>query len=231
MQDRCGAKLRKKPGVFCKKFPVPGRNRCYLHNGNAASGAAVGTFKHGRYSKVLPQRILQKYEAARKDPELLSHQAELRLIDAHLGELLEQIKDCNGPDVVTRAREAFKKFQTAKGKDDAKRTEETFKELEEVLAKKEGNHVGWPEVREVVDLRRKILETETRRLKDSEATLTMEQGLTMIGFLNSAIRKAVNAHTTVDIARRILVEISRDFGRLVGVADDAGSRPAAKVIN
>jgi hypothetical protein len=83
----------------------------------------------------------------------------------------------------------------------------------------------------VVDLRRKILETETRRLKDSEATLTMEQGLTMIGFLNSAIRKAVNAHTTVDIARLILVEISRDFGRLVGVSDDARSRPAAKVIN
>ena len=231
MQDRCGAKLRKKPGVFCKKFPVPGRNRCYLHNGNAACGPAIGTFKHGRYSKVLPQRLLQKYEAARKDPELLSHQAELRLIDAHLGELLEQIKDCNGPDVVRRAREAWKDLQAAKANNDNEGTAKAFDVLGEVLTSTEGNTIGWSEVREVVDLRRKILETETRRLKDSEATLTIEQGLTMIGYLNSAIRKAVNAHTTVDIARLILAEISRDFGRLVGVADDAGARPAAKVIN
>jgi hypothetical protein len=231
MQDRCGAKLRKKPGVFCKKFPVPGRNRCYLHNGNAASGAAIGTFKHGRYSKVLPQRLLQKYETARKDPELLSHQAELRLIDAHLGELLEKIKDCNGPDVVRRAREVWKDLQAAKANHDNEGTAEAFDTLGEVLASKEGNTIGWSEVREVVDLRRKILETETRRLKDSEATLTLEQSLTMIGFLNDAIRKAVNAHTSSDIAKLILTKVSQDFGRLVGVSDDASARPAAKVIN
>lgn len=122
-------------------------------------------------------------------------------------------------------------FKRLKGKMTPNAQRKRFRNWKRCWPKKEGTHVGWPEVREVVDLRRKILETETRRLKDSEATLTMEQGLTMIGFLNSAIRKAVNAHTTVDIARRILVEISRDFGRLVGVSDDASARPAAKVIN
>jgi len=227
----CGANLRRKPGQTCQQRPLKNSKRCRIHGGKSLKGISSATYKHGRYSMVLPENIRKRYEAARKDPELLSHQAELRLIDAHLADLLQQMKDTNGPNVVRRAREAWKDLQAAQANHDNEGTAKAFDTLGEVLTKKDGNTIGWSEVRDVVDLRRKILETETRRLKDSEATLTMEQGLTMIGFLNNAIRKAVNAHTTVDIAKRILVEISRDFGRLVGVSDDAGARPAAKVIN
>lgn len=62
--------------------------RCYLHGGKAPTGPALPQFKHGRYSKDLPTRLLATYEATRNDPDLLNLTDELGVLDSRLVDLL-----------------------------------------------------------------------------------------------------------------------------------------------
>jgi hypothetical protein len=47
IDGRCGARLRGKPGAFCKRYPEPRRTRCRLHGGASPVGRDHPSFKHG----------------------------------------------------------------------------------------------------------------------------------------------------------------------------------------
>jgi hypothetical protein len=49
--DRCGAKLKGRPGEFCADVPVEGRSRCRVHGGLTPVGRQSPQFVHGRDSK------------------------------------------------------------------------------------------------------------------------------------------------------------------------------------
>src|SRR5262245_57591682 len=85
----CGAKNRK--GELCGRAPVPGRERCKLHGGNSLVGVAVGTYKTGRYSKYLPQHLLDRYHEAAGDANLLALRDEIGVVDARLADLLKRV--------------------------------------------------------------------------------------------------------------------------------------------
>src|SRR5690606_3084472 len=85
----CGAKTR--AGTPCKRAPVPGRTRCRLHGGLTPAGASHYNFKTGRYSKVLPARLRERYEEAAADPELLALREDIALLDSRLDDLLKRV--------------------------------------------------------------------------------------------------------------------------------------------
>jgi hypothetical protein len=86
--NACGAKTR--AGRPC---PTPGmwNGRCRMHGGRSLAGSASGAFKTGRYSKYMPKRLLERYEEAMGDPNLLALTDEIALVDARAQELLEQL--------------------------------------------------------------------------------------------------------------------------------------------
>ncbi len=84
---RCHAHNRK--GEQCRKPAVPGRTVCHYHGGKTPVGAAAPAFKHGRYSKYLPKRWLERYEAALANPDLLALKDEIALIDLRIADLVE----------------------------------------------------------------------------------------------------------------------------------------------
>ena len=88
----CGAKRKNAEGKVCQLPPAKGRTRCRYHGGASLSGIASPTFKHGRYSKVLPTGLRKKFEEAGKDPMLLSHEPELKLLDVKLSELIGELE-------------------------------------------------------------------------------------------------------------------------------------------
>ena len=218
-------------GQFCKKFPVPHRNRCYLHNGNAATGAAVASYRHGRFSKYLPQGLLKKYIDNQNDPEFLTHKSELGLVDAHIKDHYETMKNGTGPDTFQKVRQAWKDLTRAKENHDEEAVDKAFKAMEDALTGEEEHSTNLSELLDLLELRRKTLEAETRRLTNSESTLNLEQNLTLIGFLQNAVKEPIYAHTPPDVAKRILKEISASFGRMVGVSNDGRFGPTATVIN
>ena len=108
---QCGAKTRK--GGQCKRSPSAGRTRCRLHGGATPSGVGSPHFKHGRYSKVLPTGLRKKFEEAGKDPLLLSHEPELKLLDVKLSELIGELGQGGGPETFAELQKAWKELQAA----------------------------------------------------------------------------------------------------------------------
>lgn len=209
-ENRCGANLRKKPGKTCGLRPLVGKARCRLHGGSMSKGAGHPSFKHGRYSSVLPKNLLAKYLAAAKDPELLSHQDELRLLDAHLGELVEALKRHDQRNVTDEAMEAwgfFKKDYNIKW----------FQRLDELLGTPNTEvPPEWSEIRDVVDLRKRVLESETKRLKELDGFMRKEDILIINAFTQEAIRRGVMAFVDSKLGEQIIYRIGQDLAVLVG---------------
>ena len=88
IMNRCKAKT-KQTGKRCKRSPTPGREVCRLHGGATPRGIDSPHFKHGRYSKAMPDRLIEKYETARNDPDLITMRDDIALIDARIMDQLE----------------------------------------------------------------------------------------------------------------------------------------------
>lgn len=214
MKKQCGANLRKKPGVTCKKPPIRGKKRCKLHGGTMGSGPAHPTFKHGRFSKVLPKNLLAKYHESANDPELLSHQDELRLVDAHLGDLVEALSRAEQRNVTEEAIDAWKLFTKAES---TALKVQGYERLHALLGTRKAEHPPqWSEIREVVDLRKKILQAETTRLKELDGFMRKEDVLIVRAFTIEAIRRGVMAFVNADLGERIIFQIGKDLEVLVG---------------
>lgn len=210
----CGANLRKKPGRTCRKPPIKGHKRCRLHGGTMPNGAQHPAFKHGRFSKVLPKGLLAKYHAAANDPELLSHQDELRLVDAHLGDLLESLTRHNQRNVTEEAIEAWGLFTKANTTTEKVRGYEV---LQKLLGSREAEFPpAWSEIREVVDLRKKVLEAETKRTKELDGYIRREDQVIIQAFTIEAIQRGVLAFVDRDLGDKIIYQIGQDLAVLVG---------------
>lgn len=82
---KCGAKLRKsKPARFCKKEPVAGRKRCELHGGTVRQGLDHPNTKTGLRSRYLPKGLLERYETARADSDLMKIREDVALTEGLL---------------------------------------------------------------------------------------------------------------------------------------------------
>ena len=88
-KKRCTAKS-KRSGERCKRAASLGRNVCAIHGGKSPRGVASASFRHGRYSKALPHRLLHDFDELRSDPELVSLRDELALVDLRLQEKVNE---------------------------------------------------------------------------------------------------------------------------------------------
>src|SRR5215218_3772126 len=85
----CGARTR--AGGPCQNVPVAGSARCRMHGGKAARGTDHGRFKHGRYSKSVPDRLAERFREALADADRHELRDEIALAETKIADLLAQI--------------------------------------------------------------------------------------------------------------------------------------------
>lgn len=86
---RCKAKNRR--GERCGRYASPGFQVCVNHGGHSLVGEANPAFKHGRYSRLKPRGLKERFERLQQDPELMSLRSDITLVDARIEELLDQL--------------------------------------------------------------------------------------------------------------------------------------------
>ena len=87
----------KRSGKQCRKHAMRGRTVCLAHGGKTPRGVASPHFKTGRYSRSLSGQLLNAYEIAQQDPQLLSLREDIALTDATVAQLLQQLDDESKP--------------------------------------------------------------------------------------------------------------------------------------
>lgn len=200
---QCTAKS-KQSGEQCKKHAMVGRNVCATHGGKTPRGIASPHFKTGRQSKYMPAWLRERYEAHLADPNLLSMADDVALLDARADELLEALATGNTADVWERLQETFAKFDTALHTNPAN-AQRHLVDLRGIV--QEGGRAAetWQELYVLLEQRRKIAESEHKRLVSMDQMVTAGEVMAlMMQVMDVIVRVVSDPRERAEVGRVIL---------------------------
>lgn len=198
----CGAKTRQ--GGKCKTSAMP-NGRCRMHGGLSARGMEAGRFKDGRYSKVLPVRLLAQYEASLKDPELLDLKKEIAVLDTRLAEQIAAVEHGEAGYVWDRLTKENTEFSKAKIKGDTAEMQIHLMEMCRLIERGAQDVAAWREIHAILEQRRRFVESETKRQLQLSAGVTLDQ----VGVFFHALTQAVKEEVDKDVLARIQSKFDR----------------------
>lgn len=225
---RCGAKNR--PGCknpVCQRWPVRGSRRCHRHGGRTPSGLDSPHFRHGlrgqrdmnsRRSRALPERLIQRYEEAVADVTLLELREDIALSEARIEDLLKRVDTGEAGETWRSLRETFYELRKALDKGDSATTAQAIDTIGVLIAEGASDYRAWDELAKERELRRRLTETESKRLKEMGQYLPAAQAVALVASCVGIIRKHVTDPDTLRL-------VSADFGRLLHGGDAAGHEP------
>lgn len=184
-------------------------------------GIASGRFKHGRYSRYLPTGLRKQYEESKHDPQLLSHEPDLRLIDLHLQELVNKLDKEDPYKALQAIKEAWGVFQQSRTNPNID-SAECLHRVDKEITKEHGQKEEiWAQIQEVLEMRRKILESENRRIRESQTTMSGEQCMALVEYLVECMRGSVNLYADRLLASKILQKLTADIGAIISQPSDS----------
>lgn len=195
---QCSAKA-KSTGVQCRRRAVNGRNVCTVHGGLTPRGRDHPAFKHGRYSKHLPDRLGALVEQQIGDPDLLSLRDDVSLLDAITFELLENIDIGYEIELWKAAQKAYNDFQKAANDDRQDEAMAALTGLGNTLG--QGLEVSKPrkELIGLLEQRRKTVDTERKHYLQMQEVITGKQFADFLSALSHALDTRVNDDGVIDI--------------------------------
>lgn len=213
----CGAKTSS--GGACKRAARP-NGRCNLHGGKNLAGAASPHFKHGRYSKYMPARLIEKYAEAQDDPELLSVRDEVALLHARISEVISRLYTGESGSQWKRLKEVWGSFEAASLANDTAGQSACLNELRTLVNRGSKDEEAWRDLTDLIDRKTKVAAAEWKRLVDLHQVLTVEQGMTLATVLVDSVMR----HVEDDAVRR---KIASDINRVLNLPDHEKPDPDA----
>ena len=187
---QCQAKVRK-TGEQCRRRAVAGKRVCQVHGGVSLAGPASPTFKTGRYSKYLPTRLAARYEAAANDPDLLAMREDIALVDSRLADVLARVDTGESGALWRQARDEFAVLDVAVKDGDAKAVTASLKRMNAMLGRGVSDYAAWGEVGDLLEQRRKLVESERKRLVEMQQVLDTRQAMVFVGAVMGVVQRNV----------------------------------------
>jgi hypothetical protein len=211
---QCTAKSTQS-GEQCKRYASAGSDKCHMHGGKSLKGIASPSLKHGRRSKYMPKYLLERYQEALHDPELLSLKSDLALTETRINELLARL---DAGDSVARwqaVKETLERLDAAARVPDAKALIIHLNDMNQLVKAGVGDAGLWEELFATQEHKRKLLATQSRVLLDTQQVMTSEQVMLLATAWLDSIRRHINDRDTLAL-------IQQDFIRTT--EGDAGGR-------
>jgi len=201
MAQRCKAKS-KRTGEQCGAWAVPGREVCHWHGGRSPRGLAHPSTKTGRFSKDLPTRMLASYQAALADPEMLALHEELAVVTAREADLIARVDTGEAGAVWQGMRKALADFRTAQRREDGAGAASALREMERLVDVGAADYRAWAELLTTIEARRRLVDTERRRLEAAQQMITTERAMLLVAALVDAVRRHVDDRAVLDAIGR-----------------------------
>lgn len=192
---QCGAK-NKTAGGTCKTPGMP-NGRCRMHGGKSLVGLASPSFVTGRYSKHLPTRLLATYQEAMKDADLLALREEVALLDTRLGELIARVESGESGWLWRTLKEKLNSFREAKAMGDVPAMSAHLNSMETLIERGIADYAAWGEIQSLIQQRRKVVESERKRLVEMQQMITSERAMLLLAAVVDTVRKHVTDRGTL----------------------------------
>jgi ADP-ribose pyrophosphatase YjhB (NUDIX family) len=203
----------KQSGEQCKRHAVTGSTKCKFHGGASLVGIASPSFKTGRYSKDLPTRLAARYAEAISDASLLELRDEIGLMGVRLGELLGRVDTGESTQRWQTLQIAYVNLQDAARRTDPLAFRVALNALGSAIEAGSQDYHTWREIMELIEQRRKLVDSEHKRLVAMSQMITAEQAMVLLSVVTDTVRKHVSDPAA-------LAAIASDFRSIITI--DAG---------
>jgi len=213
----CGAASAVSKFQFPCCRPPSSNGRCKKHGGASLKGPQSPQWSTGKYSRYLPTRLIERYEAAERDDGLQDLRSELSLTDARLAELLEQLDRGGGIEDWARVRGMWEAYLAAqrrlqatpaedaaaigRAQDDVRRT---MRDLNELIERGHRNISLWHEINDTIELRRRLKTSDSKMLIDLQNMISAERIMAFMYRLSGILKSRIKDD-------KLLSEISEDI--------------------
>jgi hypothetical protein len=201
---RCNA-TSKRTGKPCGAPAVTGRNVCRTHGGRTPAGTASGRFTSGKYSRYMPSQLLDRYEEAIHDSALLELRDDIALVDVRIADLLTCLDTGESGARWKEAKHALAAYKRAHG---TTGEAAALDALHHAITDSSDDYDTWADVSDWLEQRRKLCESERKRLVEMQQYVSVEQAMVLIAQVSASVRQHVTDPAT-------LRAISADMARLV----------------
>jgi len=213
---RCKA-LAKTTRERCKQPVVPGKEVCHYHGGKTPGGIASPHYKTGRYSKYLPTRLLARYQEAKADPDLLELRSEIALTDARISELVARVDTGESGALWGRLAGLTDKADQARYRGDTAALASVLNVLFQAIRAGAQDWETWAEVFGLLEQRRRLVESERKRLVEMHQMVQVEKAMVLVDRLALSVREHVLANCDGAAARTILTGVQADITRTINL--------------
>lgn len=203
------SKRTRKP---CSAYAVKGRDVCYHHGGRTPRGADNVNTIHGRYSKAFPAALAAKFGEALADPELLTLRNEIALIDVKLTTLVETLGERGSVTLWEELSDLGNELGQVSQGIDSKKLETIVDSILGVISEGARDVETWRLINPSLETRRRLVETETKRIDQAAQVITMSELSLVIKSLVEIIKRNVDDES-------IRRNISNDIENLVSTGD------------
>lgn len=213
---RCKAKA-KSTGEQCRKTVVPGMEVCRYHGGLTPRGVASPHYKHGRYSKYVPTRLMERYVESVNDPELLNLSAEIALVDSRVSDVLGRV-DSGESGRRWRELGALRgDFLRAQRREDQQGMADALADILNGIRQGQADFEAWSEVVDLLERRRRLVESEQKRRLAMQLVVRVEEAVGAMQQVADVVRGAVLEHVDDGaIRRRVLGDVQSALDRYLG---------------
>lgn len=199
----------KRTGQRCGAQAITGRKVCRHHGGKSLAGPAHPNWVDGGRSHVLPKRLMADYQASLADSDKLVLNKEIALIDARMADLLRRVDSGESGQLWALLRQTWREYEAARKANDTIGLVQAITTLGEIITRGHHDAMAWTEVTGLVERRRKLVESERKRLVEAQQVVAVEQAAALLGLMVDAVQRHVRDDA-------ILGAIVDEYARLVG---------------
>lgn len=189
---RCKMVLR--GGERCRNGCRPGWKVCHKHGAGGPSRPGGMSDYHmkqlGRHMAALPTGLAEKYSEFLNDPDTVSMASEMALLDTRIDQCIERLETADTEVAWAKVKQARRRVEKDEVTD--KDLDFIFEMLDEAVDAKQNDMKLWGEITKLIEQRRKLSETEQRRIVAAKQMMTVEEANRLLAFLMNSINKHVD---------------------------------------
>lgn len=176
---------------------------------------------NGSSSQFPLMRLAAKYHEVQENGRILSNRASLEVVRERIRQLAERIDLNEAPDRLAKLQKLWTVFRQLE--QDGLRVEAVAAkdQIDQEFDKAYHDYAAWKQMFEALDLDRRMVESETKILKDLNAILTAEDAYQLSAKILAAVVDTINGmEISTQEKGHALKRITYEFTRLVGDQSD-----------
>ncbi len=157
-----------------------------------------------RYNEELPERLQKYYQSAARDNDLLNMRDDIALIEAGIQDSVRRLSTKDPGELWIKARMTYRDLVLALRMQDDRESTRLMTLLGNTLEIGYTDALAWQDIERKQEVKRKMVDTERKRMMDMQQVITTEDFMKVVGSLVDSIRRRI---TDEDILRYISDDI------------------------